>query len=104
LAIKNAPMLRAVSTLGVVVVAAFVQGCSLSSSQQSEQVQDTGGGTYSVGVGKTWLEGQAPAWRPGPVGLGLGTCQLDFGLMTLLKVAHDRLYRQGWLQARLTRT
>jgi hypothetical protein len=50
-------MLRAVSTLGVVVVAAFVQGCSLSSSQQSEQVQDTGGGTYSVGVGKTWLEG-----------------------------------------------
>ena len=47
-------MHRALFIFGVAVVLPFIQGCSLSSSQQSQQVpKDIGGGTYSIGVTKS---------------------------------------------------
>jgi hypothetical protein len=51
-------MPRAPFTLSVAAIAAFFQGCSLSSSsQQSAQVQDTGGGIYKIGVGRSVMQG-----------------------------------------------
>jgi hypothetical protein len=47
-------MHRALFILGVAVVIPFIQDCSLSSSQQSQQVpKDIGGGMYSIGLTKS---------------------------------------------------
>ena len=46
-------MSRALFILSSAGIVALLQGCSLSSNQQSQQVQQIGEGIYSIGISKS---------------------------------------------------
>jgi len=47
-------MPRALFILGFPSIVVLLQGCSVSNPPSSQQVQEIGAGTYSVGVGKSY--------------------------------------------------